>query len=346
MLQDLLSGLSTPLLLGAFAAAALVVTLVSIRATHLADTIADRTGFGEAMVGAVVLGAATSLSGVVVSVTVAMQGDASFAVSNAVGGIAAQTVFLAFGDMIYRRANLEHAAAEPASLFQAVMLMILLSLPLCAFAGPEVAFLGIHPVSVVMFLVYLAGLKAAAQVAEQPMWRPVQTPETRDEADDETDDRRPLPVILGVFGGLVVLMALSGYAISQLGQVFVPRFGLASGLVGSLLTAVVTSLPELVTTLTAIRHGALQLAVGGLIGGNTFDTLFLVASDAAYREGSIYHAAGVTDLYWLGTGLLMTAILLAGLLMRQKDGPGGIGVESVALVAVYAVAVGLQVMAS
>ena len=346
MLQDLLTGLSTPLLLGAFAAAALVVTLVSIRATHLADAIADRTGFGEAMVGAVVLGAATSLSGVVVSVAVAMEGDASFAVSNAVGGIAAQTVFLAFGDMIYRRANLEHAAAEPASLFQAVMLMILLSLPLCAFAGPEVAFLGVHPVSVVIFLVYLAGLRAASQVSAAPMWRPVQTPETRDEDEDETDDRRPLTVITGVFAVLVVLMALSGYAISQLGQVFVPRFGLASGLVGSLLTAVVTSLPELVTTLTAIRHGALQLAVGGIIGGNTFDTLFLVASDAAYREGSIYHAAAVTDLYWLGTGLLMTAILLAGLLLRQKEGPGGIGVESVALVAVYAVAVGVQVMAS
>lgn len=343
MLQPFLQGLPAWGLIAAFVAAAAVVTVVSIRATGLADAIADRTGLGEAVIGAVVLGAATSLSGVVVSVTVAWQGDASFAVSNAVGGIAAQTLFLAFGDMIYRRANLEHAAAEPASLFQAVLLMILLSLPLAAIAGPEVAYFGIHPVSVAMFLVYLWGLRAANRVREDPMWRPVRTSLTRYDADDETDDPRALPALLTAFAVLVALMGLSGYAISQLGSAAAQRFDLASGLVGSLLTAVVTSLPELVTTLTAIRRGALQLAVGGIIGGNTFDTLFLVASDVAYRDGSLFHAAAQTDRYWMATGLLMTAVLLAGLILRQRRGPGRIGFESVALVLIYGVAVALQV---
>ena len=344
-MQSILLGLGTPALLGLFALAGVVVTAASIRATHLADAIADRTGFGEAMVGAVVLGAATSLSGVVVSVTVAAEGDASFAVSNAVGGIAAQTLFLAFGDLMHRRVNLEHAAAEPASLFQAVQLMILLSLPLAAFAGPEIAYLGGHPVSVVMFVAYLAGLRAANRVRENPMWRPVRTRETRDEDEGEDADPRPLPALMAAFAVLVAVMALSGFAISQLGGAVAVRFGLASGLVGALLTAVVTSLPELVTTLTAIRRGALQLAVGGIIGGNTFDTLFLVASDVAYREGSIFHAMGGTDLYWLATGLLMTAVLLAGLIVREKAGPARIGFESVLLIVIYAVAVAVQVMA-
>ena len=345
MIQPLLSGLSTPLLLGAFALAALAVTLASIRATRLADAIADRTGLGEALVGAVVLGAATSLSGVVVSVTVAAQGDASFAVSNAVGGIAAQTLFLAIGDLLYRRANLEHAAAEPANLFQAVQLMILLSLPLAAHAGPEVAYLGVHPVSLLMFVAYLGGLRIAKRVREDPMWRAVETRETRDEDDGEEADPRPLPAIVAAFAGLVAAMALSGYAISQLGGEVADRFELDSGLVGALLTAVVTSLPELVTTLTAIRRGALQLAVGGIIGGNTFDTLFLVASDVAYRDGSIFHAMSGTDLYWLATGLLMTAVLLGGLIVRERAGPARIGVESVLLIAIYAVALGVQLVA-
>lgn len=345
MLQPLLSDLPAPVLFGAFALAALVVTVVSIRVTHLADAIADRTGLGEAMIGAVVLGAATSLSGVVVSVTVAAQGDASFAVSNAVGGIAAQTLFLALGDMIYRRANLEHAAAEPASLFQAVQLMILLSLPLAAYAGPEMAYLGVHPVSLVMFVAYLAGVRAAGRVRRDPMWRPVRTRETRAEGEDETEDTRPLPALLVAFGALVVVMGLAGFAISQLGGAVAARYGLASGLVGALLTAVVTSLPELVTTLTAIRRGALQLAVGGIIGGNTFDTLFLVASDVAYRDGSIFHAMAGTDLYWLATGLLMTAVLLAGLIVRERQGVARIGFESALLVAIYAAAVAVQTLA-
>ena len=145
------------------------------------------------------------------------------------------------------------------------------------------------------------------------------------------------------FAALVAVLGLGGWIISQVGGAFISRFSLSSSLVGSLITAVVTSLPELVTTIVAVRRGALQLAVGGIIGGNTFDTLFLVASDIAYREGSIYHAVDINDLYWLGTGLAMTAILLAGLILRQRVGPARIGIESVLIIAFYATALVIEV---
>ncbi|MBV7379866.1 sodium:calcium antiporter [Maritimibacter dapengensis] len=329
-----------------FAVAGLVVVIASIRATKLADTIADRTRMGEAMAGGIILGGATSLSGIVVSVTGAASGDASFAFSNAVGGIAAQTLFLAIADLIYRRANLEHAAAEPANLFQAVMLLILLSLPIAAIAGPDIAYFGIHPISVALFLAYLAGVRLSTTVSEAPMWTPVETRETRrDEPEDEAELHRSARGPATVFAMLVVIMASAGWVISQTGGQFITRFGLSSSLVGSLITAVVTSLPELVTTLVAVRRGALQLAVGGIIGGNTFDTLFLVFSDAAYREGSIYHAVGMNDLYWLATGMLMTAILLGGLILRQREGPARIGIESALMIGIYATAVAVEVAA-
>jgi cation:H+ antiporter len=122
----------------------------------------------------------------------------------------------------------------------------------------------------------------------------------------------------------------------------IERFEVSSSLVGAVGTAVVTSLPELVTTLVAVRRGALQLAVGGIIGGNTFDTMFLVASDVAYREGAIFAAMRPDDLFWLATGLVMTGVLLAGLIRREKQGPGGIGAESMLLIALYAGAVTIQ----
>ncbi|WOI55573.1 sodium:calcium antiporter [Palleronia sp. LCG004] len=332
--------------LAIFAAAALVVVGASIKATHLADIIADRTRMGEAMAGGLILGGATSLAGVVVSVDAAAGGDASFAFSNAVGGIAAQTVFLALADILHKRANLEHAAAEPANLFQAVMLIILLSLPICAIAGPEIAYFGVHPASVALFLAYIAGTKLASDVSETPMWKPVQTSDTRnDEPEEDSDPSKSAMKPALVFAGLVAMMGLGGWVISQIGGSFISRFGLASSLVGSLITAVVTSLPELVTTLVAVRRGALQLAVGGIIGGNTFDTLFLVASDVAYRDGSLYHAIEGNDLYWLGTGLLMTAILLAGLILRQREGPGRIGIESVLMIGIYLTALCVEVFA-
>lgn len=329
-----------------FGVAATVVVFVSIKATGLADTIADRSGMGEAMVGGIVLGGATSLSGVVVSVTAAASGDASFAVSNALGGIAAQTLFLAIADLIYRRANLEHAAAEPANMFQAVLLLILLSLPIAAIAGPDLSFFAIHPVSILLFAGYIWGVRLASAVRERPMWEPVDTYETRyDEPEDASDAQKSVRGPALSFALLVVVMGACGWVISQAGGQFITRFGLSSSLVGSLVTAVVTSLPELVTTLVAVRRGALQLAVGGIIGGNTFDTLFLVFSDVAYREGSIFHAVGMQDLYWLATGMIMTAILLAGLILRQREGPARIGIESALMIGCYALAVGVEVFA-
>ena len=61
-----------------------------------------------------------------------------------------------------------------------------------------------------------------------------------------------------------------------------------------------------------------------------------------YREGSLYHAIRTGDLFWLTVGLLMTSVLLLGLLYRERQGPGGIGRESLKLLGIYAGAVTLQ----
>ena len=339
----MLSDVSTLSVLGIFAAAGVVVFLVSLRITRLADLIADRTGMGEAMAGGLLLGAATSLSGLTVSATSAWAGAASLAIANGVGGIAAQTAFLAAADIAFRKANLEHAAAEPANLFQAALLMALLTLPILAFALPAQSVFGVHPASIVMAAGYLYGVRVAAEVRADPMWEPVETEETRhDEPEDEDERHRSVWRPALAFAVLAAILGVAGWVIAQAASVGTARLGLSSTLVGAAGTALVTSMPELVTTVAAVRRGALQLAVGGIIGGNTFDTLFLVASDVSYREGSIYSAIGDTDVYWLTTGLLMTAILLGGLILRERDGPGRIGIESVLLIAVYATALVVQ----
>jgi cation:H+ antiporter len=338
---------STAGLLAAFALAAAMVLACGLRMTALVDRLADRFGIGEAIAGAVLLGAATSLSGTIVSVTVALDGFASLAYSNSIGGIAAQTAFLAIADLVYRRANLEHAAADLGNVFQAVVLIVLLTLPLLVLTLPEVTLWAVHPVSLVIPVVYLAGLAATRALREAPMWRPVATSDTREdrpEREDSTARRQSTARLFAVFLLLMLAMGAAGWVIAKTAAGLTGRLGLSESLVGALATAVTTSLPELVTTIAAVRRGALQLAVGGIIGGNTFDTLFLSAADVAYREGSLYHAAGTGDQFWSLTAILMTAMLLAGLILRQRTGPGRMGVESVALLAVYAGAIALQVI--
>lgn len=72
------------------------------------------------------------------------------AVSNALGGIAVQTFFLAIADMVYRRANLEHAAASAPNMMQNGLLIVLLALILLTPNLPEVTVWGIHPVTPIL----------------------------------------------------------------------------------------------------------------------------------------------------------------------------------------------------
>ena len=171
-----------------FAVATLAILLAGTRLTGVADALADRTGLGEALVGAILLGAATSLSGIVTSVTAAADGRAEIAISNAVGGIAAQTVFLAVADAVYRRANLEHAAASTANLAQGTLLVALLGVPLMAFGGPDITLWGVHPATVLILTGYLFGLRIVSTIQTTPMWGPETTPETQSEAEDDSED--------------------------------------------------------------------------------------------------------------------------------------------------------------
>lgn len=339
----MIAELPMPAIWAIFAACAAVIGIGGTAMTRLADIIADRTGLGEATTGGILLGAATSLSGSVVSITAALDGRASLAFSNGVGGIAAQTAFLALADVVHRRANLEHAAAELANVFQCGLLILLLTLPFVAVTSPEFTVFAVHPVSFAILGVYLAGAFAAQKVHDEPMWRPIRTEETRVDAPE--DDEEPNRSVKGPalkFAGLMAVLGCTGWVLANAAGVIIDELGISGSIVGALMTATVTSLPELVTTIAAVRRGALQLAVGGIIGGNTFDTLFLVASDMAYREGSLYHNVDTADLFWVAIGLVLNGILLIGLLMREKRGTGNIGFESLNILLIYVGAVALR----
>jgi hypothetical protein len=115
------------------------------RLSELADRLADLTGIGEALWVPYSWDVITSLSGIVTSVSAAYQNHPELAVSNAVGGIAFQTVFLAIADMFYRKANLEHASASLINLLQSIMLILLLALIMMWLLCRNSTLFNIHP---------------------------------------------------------------------------------------------------------------------------------------------------------------------------------------------------------
>lgn len=338
-----ISSYSTGTVAVIFVACACIIGVLGTRMATYADTIADRTRFGEALAGSVLLGAGTSIAGIVTSISTAANGAPDLSVANALGGIAAQTMFLAIADIAYREVNLEHAGASLVNLGQAAVLILLVALPIMAWAAPPYAILGINPLTPVLVGTYLIGLHNAHRIHEEPMWIVRKTDATRSEDDDEPDTTQPLWVVAALFAALVALVGFTGWVVGEAGITLSRRLGISEGVVGALGTAIVTSLPELVTTVAAVRRGALQLAIGGIIGGNMFDALFVAAADIAYRDGSIYNAISDRTVFWMGLVIAMTAILLIGLLRRERQGPGQIGWESVLLIAIWLTGASVQV---
>lgn len=319
-----------------FIGGVVVIGIFGVRMTHVARKLAIQTGMGEALMGAVFIGASTSLSGIIASMTAAANGHPEMAVSNALGGIAAQTFFLAVADMFYRKANLEHAAASAENLMMGAFLVTLLSIHLVAFAAPQFSFWSVHPASFILVVAYLFGVRLLGKTHRMPMWRPRQTRETTREK--ETIRRRKLsihgPLWLKFFL-YSVIVGFSGWVLSKTGIVIATDTGLSEGVVGGVFTAVSTSLPELVIAITAVRLKSVTLAVGDIIGGNAFDTLFIAASDVFYREGSIYAGISIIEQFWLAITILMTGIILMGLLHRERHGIANIGWESFLVVLIY-----------
>lgn len=320
-----------------FLVATVVIAVAGTRLAKVADQLADLTGWGEAIFGAILLGMVTSLPGIITTVLAAVREHPTLAMSNAIGGIAAQTLFLSIADLSYRRANLEHAAASLSNLMQGSLLMGLLAMLVLGIAGPDFTIGHVHPFSLLLLLFYVLGFRLISRSQENPMWRPRQTHETvEDEADEENIWNLSLPKVALRFAILAILVASAGYAVGEAGIAIADQTGLSEGMVGALFTAVSSSLPELIVSIAAVRQGALTLAVSNIIGGNTFDVLFVSMADISYLPGSILHAEGAdSSLFVVALTLIMTATLILGLLQRQEKGLGGIGWESSLIIAVY-----------
>lgn len=325
-----------------FILGACLIGFFGIRMTYLARDLAAATGMGEAFTGAIFIGATTSLSGIMASATAAWHGEASLAVSNSLGGIAAQTLFLVLADLLYRKANLEFAAASVENLMMSVQLMLLLCILLIAFNLPQMSVFGIHPVSPLLLVVYLFTVKLLIDTHEKPMWLPRMTQGTVRESSHrvskEQGGQSNVRLFLN-FGICAAVVAIAGWLLASSGMAIAEQTGWSAGIVGGIFIAVATSLPELVVAVTAIRLGALTLAVGDIVGGNAFDTLFIAVSDLFYREGSIYAAITDTERLWLGSAMLMNCVLLMGLMYRERKGIANIGMESAMILVIYVVTV-------
>ncbi len=94
--------------------------------------------------------------------------------------------------------------------------------------------------------------------------------------------------------------------------------GLSGTFVGTSMVALSTSLPEMVTTFTAARMGAYEMAVGNIFGSNCFNMAILLPVDIFYRDGSLLDAAHQDHAITAAAVIVITGLATMGLLYRVE----------------------------
>lgn len=120
------------------------------------------------------------------------------------------------------------------------------------------------------------------------------------------------------FAFCVLVLFFSGRAVARYGDIIAIRTGLGESFIGSLLIGFSTSLPEITVSFTALRLGAVDMAVANMIGSNLFNMAVIPIDDLLYTPGPVLASVSPNHLLTAGTVIVMTGVFIAGLHFRPR----------------------------
>lgn len=223
-----------------------------------ASWFAEATGIPKFVVGATVVSFATTLPELLVSVRAAMNGSAQLAIGNAIGSVTANTTLI-MGVSLVAMAGV--ISRKSFALKGGLFLGAIVGLTLLSLSGALPVWSAF--VLWAIFLVFMVsnlieGKKSAG--AEKA----------------ETFEKKELPAkILFFVLGTASIVFGAEFLVSS-GKTIAAGIGISETIIGFTVIALGTSLPELVTTLTAIRKKENSLSVGNIIGANIIDTTLIL----------------------------------------------------------------------
>lgn len=114
-----------------------------------------------------------------------------------------------------------------------------------------------------------------------------------------------------------VIVAAATY-LPHLGDEIATITGLGRTFVGSFFIALATSLPEIVVSRAALKMGAVDLAVGNVLGSNLFNMAILAIDDGFFRQGPILASIAPSHAITALAAMAMTAIVTIALTYRSQ----------------------------
>ncbi len=290
-----------------FSLAAVVVVIAAIKLAQYGDVIAVRTGLSGFFIGTLLIAGSTSLPELLAAISAISQGEPNLAAGGMFGSTMFNMFILAILDLLHQQARILRRVAVTHALTASLtnLLAGLAVFFILADIDFKVGWLGVD--SLLMVAVYVGGVRLIQGKGSGGGPTVIDDPRV-------PSLRRSL---IGFALSTGVLILITPVVVRNANQI-ASQTGLSTGFIGATLLAFVTSLPELVTTIAAIRLGAYDLAVGNLFGSNLFNMFTLGLSDVFFTSGRFLGAID-PNLALAGLlGLLLTSLGLIGNLARVE----------------------------
>jgi len=279
------------------------------------DIIAEKTGMSGSWVGLILLSTATSLPELVTGISAVTVANApDIAVGDVLGSTVFNLAILVLLDGLYKRETLYSRAA------QGHILSASLGTLLIAFAGfsllldhagmsPSYWHIGLY--SPFILMVYLVAMRAVYSHEHS----------TLSEYTEESAERYPNVTLRNAVKGYAiaaVAVVIAGSWLPFIAKDISEMMGWGQSFVGTLLVAGVTSAPEVAVTISALRIGALDMAIANLLGSNLFDIVILAVDDVFYTKGPLLAHVDSSHALTAFTAVMMSAIVAVGFTFRPR----------------------------
>ena len=298
-----------------FAACVALIGLAGSELCRSGDVIAEKTGLSGSWIGLVLLASVTSLPELVIgAASVTIAGAPDIAIGDAFGSCVFNLTmlvvldFLQRGESVYRRARLGHVVSAG---FGVVLIGFAGMSLLMHGRGIGLAIGHVGSYTPVILVLYALAMRAVFTYER----------EHREEFAEEMAERYPRLTLRGAalryaLGAVVFVGAGTWlpFVAGRLAEIM----GWRTSFVGTLFVAGATSLPELVVTVSAMRIGALDMAIANLLGSNLFDMAIVAIDDLLYVNGPILSRVSPIHAVSAMSAVVMTGIVIVGLLYRPR----------------------------
>ena len=316
--------------------AAAVILFTSKYLAKSADNIATKTGLGRSFIGVVLLATATSLPELGTGINAVSRLDApDLAAGDVFGSNIFNLLIVVVLDAYWRNGSFLGSIYKSTWVIASLSIS-LITIAIIALWDPINSSMNIGNIGILSYLLIIFFVFSMFIIYKQDK-NQITHPSEKSDVRKETITLKKSFTVYIVSATLIII---SSIFLSEAGEKIAHIMNWGESFVGTQLLALSTSLPELATSIAAIRLKAPELAITNLLGSNLFNTgIVLFVDDAFYKNGPIWQDLSTTHIFNGAIAIIMTLIITTVILIKPKNKTlKFISLESVILASCYLIA--------